>query len=258
MTDLAISTPAVRQRGSEWQRIWNVVRLHFVNIGTTIAVPSMIMGLIFLANLAIWAIIRASLAPGDRTNFSEGMQWSGSTFYIFVYMLVVAVQAISATFPFALGLSTTRRDYYLGTAASFILLSAGYAVALTLLSLLEEATNGWGLGGRMFVTNYFSDGPVLERFFVFFAVMLFFFFVGSIFASVWMRWRAYGVIVLGVLLAALLLGAMLLIGVTGSWGAVGDWLVSNRALGVAWWSLLPTALSAVAGFFLLRRVTPRN
>jgi hypothetical protein len=245
-------------RTAELRRIWNVVRLHFVNTSTTIIVPWIVMTAIFAVNLMIWAIIYSAAAPEDRAKIAEGTQWSGSIFYIFVYMLVVAVQAIATTFPFALGFSATRRDYYLGTALTFLMLSGGYAIALTALALLEEATNGWGLHGRMFTTVYFGGDAWYERLFVFFVLLAFFFFVGSIFAAVWVRWKQYGLLGLALALALLAVGAVAIISFTQNWPTVLEWVIASGPVGVVAWLLVPTAISAVAGFFLLRRATPKN
>ena len=65
-------------------------------------------------------------------------------------LMVVAVQAMSATFRFALGMSVTRRDYYLGTALYFTMLSVVYAAGLTALGGIERLTDGWGLDGYFF------------------------------------------------------------------------------------------------------------
>jgi hypothetical protein len=259
MTTATLS-PALPQasRSAELSRIWNVVRLHFVNTSTTIIVPWIVMGSIFALNLMIWAIIYSAAAPEDRAEIAEGTQWSGSIFYIFVYMLVVAVQAIATTFPFALGFSVTRRDYYLGTALAFIMLSGGYAIALTVLAFLEDVTNGWGLNGRMFTTVYFGGDVWYDRLFVFFVGLAFFFFVGSIFAAVWVRWKQYGLLGLAIGLALLAVGAVAIITFSESWPAVLEWLIANGPVGVVAWLLVPTAISAVAGFFLLRRATPKN
>lgn len=74
-------------------------------------------------------------------------------------MMVVAIQVLNLTFPFALGYGVARRDFYLGTTLSFVMLSVGYGALLTVLGYIEEATGGWGLGGKLFTAIYFSDGP---------------------------------------------------------------------------------------------------
>jgi len=240
------------------QRIVNVMKLQFANPWTTLILPWMILGIIFLANLAIWAILATNLRGEDRADTLQGLQWSGASTFIFVYMMVVAVQAIAVTFPFALGYGVTRRDYYLGSALAFVILSAMYAVGLTILAAIEEATNGWGLGGRMFTSIYFGDGGWGSRLFIFFAAFLFFFFVGAAIATVWVRWRANGLTVFFIALAAVLIGAAALLTFSRSWNLVGEFFVAAGFLGSYAWSLIITALAGVLGFFILRRATPKN
>src|SRR5690606_16468181 len=143
-------------------------RLHLVNKATIIVVPWLIMAFIFSVNYLIWWILAASLSADDMADATEGMRFSGASSFIFVYMLVVAVQAINLTFPFAQGYSVTRRDFYLGSALTFVGLSAVYALVMSVLGALERATGGWGLGGSMFSALYFGDGGWLENLYVVF------------------------------------------------------------------------------------------
>jgi hypothetical protein len=149
MTSVALTEQASTARRRMPNRITAVFRLHFVTIATTIAVPWLILAIIFAANYVIWWIIARSVSdPADLADAQEGFSYSGATFYIFVYMMIVAVQAINLTFAFAQGYSVTRRDFYLGTSLAFVALAVMYAAGLTVLSYLEEVTGGWGLGGR--------------------------------------------------------------------------------------------------------------
>lgn len=239
------------------RRILNVVRLHFTNPWTTIILPWMILGIIFVASLAIWWIILANLSKtADRADVADGLQYNGGLNYIFVYMMVVAIQAISITFPFAQGYGVTRRDYYLGSALTFVILSAMYSVGLTILSVIEEVTNGWGFGGRMFTPVYFGDNWY-QRLFIFFVAFLFFFFVGAAIATVWVRWRATGVTAFFIVLGLLLIGVAALLTFTSSWSIIGNFFAGAGLLGSFAWSLVLTAIAAVTGFFVLRRATPR-
>jgi hypothetical protein len=259
-TTLTDTRPADRPTfGEAAERILNVVRLHLVNKMTTIYVPWMIMAFIFLVNYTIWWLIFANLDPADLADARDGIQFSGASGYIFVYMLVVAVQAINLTFPFAQGYSVTRRDFYLGSALTFVGLSALYGLAITVLGAIERATHGWGLGGSMFAPVYFGSGEnLLESFYVTFLAFLFFFFVGTATATVYVRWRANGMLVFFACLVLVVLGLVVLTTFTGSWPAVGTWFVAAGPIGVATWTLVPTALAALVGFFILRRATPRN
>jgi hypothetical protein len=259
MTATAAPSPAarLRERGAA-ARIGNVVRLHLANPATVLLWPLGILAAIFVANLAIWAIIALNVSGPDYEDAVRGMQWSGASTFIFVYMMVVAVQAMNQTFGFALGMSVTRRDYFLGSAAAFAALSVVYAVVLSVLGEIEAATGGWGLGGRMFTAVYFGDGSFGQRLFTTFAFMVFFFFVGSAVAAVYARWRARGLSTFFIALGFVLVGLVALLTFTDSWGLVGAWIAANGAAGVAAWSFAASAISAVGGFLLLRRATPRS
>jgi hypothetical protein len=239
-------------------RIWNAARLNLVNRWTVYWIPLMILGFIWLVNLAIWWIISASVGGADRQDAMDGTQWSGASFYIFVYMLVIAVQSMNMTFAYALGLSLTRREFYLGSSIAFVLLAFSYGVILTTLSYLEEWTNGWGLGGHMFTSVYFGSGPVWQRLFIFGAAMLFFAFIGALSGTIFMRWRTNGLLIAAAITTLLIVGTIALITMSQSWGRVGEWFVVSGPQGVIAWTLLPTVLAGLAGYFILSRATPRG
>lgn len=238
-------------------RITRVVRLHLTNPWTTIILPWMIMGIILLGNLAIWALVLANTPDADIADVREGLGYSGASTYIFVYIMVVAVQAISVTFPFALGYGVTRRDYYLGTALTFVGLSAMFSIGLTILAAIEDATNGWGLGGRMFTTFYYGD-QWFQRLFIYFAAFMFFFSIGMAAASIWVRWKANGLIGFFVGLGVIVIGGAALLTLTQNWPAFGAFFANAGFVGSFAWSLVVSAVAAVGGFFVLRRATPKS
>ncbi len=239
-------------------RLASVVKLHFANPWTSIIMPTMVLGIIFAMSLAVWGIIFLATPQSTHVDIAEGIQWSGGSLYIFIYMMVVAVQAVNVTFGFALGYGVTRRDYYLGTALQFLILSVFYSVLLTIMSVLERLTGGWGLGGQMFTAGYFGDGPWYEHMAIFFLLFTFFFFVGAALAAVFVRWRATGMIVFFASLGVLLVGALFLVTATESWPAVGNFFVTAGLFGSYAWSLVLTAIAAIAGYLILRKATPRS
>lgn len=239
------------------QRITRVVKLHLANPWPVLITPSLILAFIFLVNYAIWALITVAAGPATGEKAAEGFQYSGASFFIFVYMLVVAVMAMNQSFAYALGFSSTRRDYYLGTALTFVLLAAIYTVGITALGAIERATNGWGLNGRMFSAIYFGDGPLVQAFCVF-CGFLFFFFVGAATGSMYVRWKQYGIIGFFAVLALVLVGLTALITFTGSWGRVGEFFATAGFVGSYAWSLVLTGIAAIAGYLLLRKATPRS
>ncbi len=245
-------------KGGEFQRIWSVVRLHVVNRMALFGVPLMILGFIFAVNFVIWWTLKSSLSTSDFADASEGMQYSGASTFIFVYMMVVAVQAINLTFPFAQGYSVTRRDFYLGSVLTFVMLSAAWALLISVLGEIEQATGGWYVGGSMFNAIYFGDGGFLQRLYITFLLFSFFFFVGAATAAVYVKWRTNGMLVFFGALVLVLLAAVLWITFGAHWMAVGAWFVEMGVVGVVTWTLVPTIISGIVGFFILRRATPRN
>lgn len=240
------------------KRILNVVRLHLANKQPIIVLPLLILAFIFLINLAVWWLVLSVTNDADSGAGAPEIQISGASSFIFIYMLVVAVQAVNLTFPFALGYSVTRQEFYLGSSLTFVLLSAFYAAIMTIMGLIERATGGWGFGAAMFdVVPLRADNPLLQ-FVQVFVIFLFFFFIGAATSSVYVRWRGNGLLVFFASLTIIIVGFIALITYTESWPAVGSWFATNGVLGVVMWSLLPTALCAMAGYALLRKATPRH
>ena len=238
-------------------RIWNVVRLHVANPIPTLVLPWIITFIIFAGNLAIWLMV-AQAAGGVDNVEPGGFQYNGGISWIVVFMMVVAVQAMNLTFPFALGFAVTRRDFYLGSALYFVLLSLLYATGLTVIAAIEKATGGWGLDAAFFAPFGLHDRPLAVLWFVYFGLMLLFFFLGAAVATVWVRWKAYGLYAFFIGLAVLLIGAGWVITVTESWGDVGQFFVTNSPAELVAWTLPLTLVSAVVGFLFLRRATPKS
>lgn len=233
-------------------RILRVVRLHLVNRYSVIGLPAMILGIAFTITLLFWILAR-SVGSDDTTT----TVYSGAGFSVVIYLLVYAVLAISAMFPFALGFSVTRRDFYLGTALTLVLLSASYSFVLVVLSYLEEATNGWWLDGHIFGTLLFGASNPVERWLFYTLAMMFFSAIGMSIATIYMRWRVSGMLVFWAVAAVLVVGGLALIGYTSSWAHLGRWFASNGSVGVAAWTLVPTVLAAGLGYLVLRRATPQ-
>jgi hypothetical protein len=258
MTAIAPTLPSSRSNEAG-RRIFAVVKLHFVNRLGILYLPLIILGTIFLLNLAIWWIIVESTGGNNSANRSSShLGYSGAVSYIYVYGIVIAVQAISRTFPFSLGFGVTRRDFYLGSVIAFVLLSFGFAVVLTIMSVIEIATNGWGLGGRMFAPLFFTNSFWLLRFVMYFCAFLFLLFIGTAGAAFYVRWRATGLTIFFGIIAVLIVAAFAAFTLLHQWPAVGSWFDQAGPVGVTLWLLPLAAVCGVAGYFVLRRATPKN
>lgn len=241
------------------RRILNVARLILVNKSTIFGLPLLILTVIFVGSLLVWWIVGVSIArSGVDVADGESVYIGGASFFLVVYMLVVAVQAINLTFPFAQGYSVTRRDFYLGSALAFVGLSVVYAILMAVLGSIEDATSGWGLNGQMFSVRFLGVMDPVAAFYFFFMALLFFFFIGAAVATLYVRWRMFGLLGFFTGLTFLLIGLIALFTLTNTWAQVESWFAANGAVGVATWSLVPTALAGIAGFFILRKATPRN
>jgi hypothetical protein len=254
----AITTPTARPLG---RRIGNVVLLHLANPFTIVGTPVIVLALIFAVNWMIWWIVR-TVAPSDPksvADVSAGFQLSGATLWIFVYMMVVAIMAMNLTFSFALGFSSTRRDFLLGTGLTFVALAAFYAIAYIGLAAVETWTGGWGVGGAMFNSIYFGiDAPWWLRLFHVFALFVFFFAAGSAFGSMYVRWKARGLILFFSLLSIAVMAGVALTTLTGSWPSVGEFFVAVGFTGAYALSLVVSVVAGLAAYLILRRATPRN
>ncbi len=251
MTTIAVESQG--QARGKVRRIADVARLHATNPRTTLIVPSLVTAAIFGLNYAIWFLVWRA-ADGDLPEQAFGS--NGGVTWILVYMMVVAIQTMSASFRFALGMSVTRRDFYLGSCLYFVMLSIAYATALTALGWVERLTDGWGLNGHFFAP-YGSDSlPPWTHAYAFLVLLLMFFFIGAASAAVWMRWKVNGLLaeLFGIVLV--LVGLAWWITAAHAWGTIGGFFTDNSVFVLLSWTLPVTVLSALVGYGLLRRATP--
>jgi hypothetical protein len=106
--------------------------------------------------------------------------------------------------------------------------------------------------------HHFGEGDWYQRLFLFFVTFLFFFFVGQGVASLYVRWKANGLLIFFGLTAVLLVGSVALITRTNSWGTVVDWFAATGPYGLAALSLIPAAIAALGGYAVLRHATPKS
>ncbi|MBN9141644.1 MAG: ABC transporter permease [Micrococcales bacterium] len=254
MTAVTASTPS-----SPFGRAWRTVRLLTTNPWTVIGWPLVILGAIFVMTWTIWWLIFASVDPADLTETADGIRFNGAVSYIFVYMLVISVQAVNLAFPLALGFGSTRRAFSLGSGLAFVLLSAAYAVVLTIGAWLEELTDGWGLHGAFFRTFYLAtDAGWLAQWWIYFCWFVFFFFTGTIFAAMYVRWKALGLTAAFVALGVLVVATIAVLTLTATWHLFWEALAELGTIGIASAALVPAVLAAVVGYLVLRRATPRG
>ncbi|NEW40186.1 ABC transporter permease [Nocardia cyriacigeorgica] len=227
------------------RRALSVSRIHTVAWPLLVAWP---VGILVVAFLIPWVIFLLVDAGEDNV--------TGSVSAVLGVSLAFYAGAMTQTFPFALGMSVTRRDYFAATLLVAAVQIVGTGVLLWGLGLIEEATDGWGVKMVMFdIPGQFTANPAIQLG-TYLAMLALIAGTGLVMGALYQRWRVTGVYSL---LAALLIGfglAAIVITWQSWWPEVGRWFAdSPRVVPMV---LLPGVLAAVStagAWAALRRST---
>lgn len=252
MSTVSAALPRTASAPSHLDRLTRIARLHLVNKSVFIGIPWLIVGMAWAVTMIVMALI---LGAGGGPDVGQRYSWAVVSPQW--YLIVVGIQAVTLTFPFSLGFGATRRDFWLGTSLLFVALSAVNGLAFAILLQLERATGGWFIGARMFDTLWYGTNGFWFDAFSTFSLQLFVLFTGAAIATIYMRWRAKGMLVWGVSLAVIVLAILGTLIYADGWAALGSWLVDLGVVGVFAVLLLPTLFSAALGYLVIRRATPR-
>ena len=224
--------------------ISKVMRLQLVNRWTFIGVPLMVLG----GSLLI-VILLGLVVPND------GVMITGAAQAPLWYFIVVGVQALSLTFPFSQAMSVTRRDYFLGTLATFILFSLAFGVVFLVLALIEQATSGWGVDTLVFAIPWLLNTGWLAMILSVAALALVMFLIGLWMATIYKRWGTVVIVAISLGLGLVLVGVIALITYLQWWPAVLTWVVGQTTMSVAGWLLILIVALSSGSFLTLRKVT---
>ena len=194
--------------------------------------------------------VMANYDPGDGVTTTGGV---ASLYSIAIGMATISVTQI---FPYALGMSVTRREFYLAWSLLAVVQSVVYALVLVLLRAVEQATGYWGMGMRYFSLPFMDDANPVLLLLGYAVPMLVATHLGIMLGTLHLRWGTTGVLAsLTLTITALGLTAALITW-TRQWHAIGRWLLdqSPTAL-IAGWPVLVAAAFAVGGYGLIRRAT---
>jgi hypothetical protein len=223
----------------------SVVSMHTTDKNSWFYTPLMVLGASFGINVII-----AGLLGGTTAIYTGGL------LSIYVYMLVGGAIVVTRSFPFAIGFSVRRKDYFWGTVTMAVTISAIWAVLISLLSLVEGSLiRNWGVNLHFFHLPYWSDSSIFAQFGLFFVEMLLMFFLGFAPASVYQRFGRSGMyIVSGVVLGCFSI-LSLLSTYWNWWGPIFAWLGQQTPVELTGWMALVAALCALASYGLLRKAT---
>jgi hypothetical protein len=228
-------------------RILAVARLQALGRRDGLLWPLAILAIAFSVNLGIFAAAGSTFGDDPVT---------GGLASIYITSLAFGAVAITQQFPFALGMSVTRREFSAALGLFVVAQSLLYAVLLVILQAVEDATDGWGVRLRFFGVGVLDDYGVFTQLLIYAVPLLLMSLIGIAFGALFVRWKVNGVFTT---IGALLLvagGSVALITRAGNWTAIGHWLADQSALTLfAGLPFVLVLLLAAVSWTTLRRAT---
>ena len=207
-------------------------------------IPAIILFSSFTVNLII------SILVASKEAF-----YTGGIFSIVGYILAAGIIVVVRTFPFAVGLSIRRADYFIGSVVMGFIVSIIFTTVIFLMGQLEVLTNGWGNNLHFFHLPYLNDGTLSEQFLVYLIILIHLFFSGFLISSFAKRFGGKGMFLLALVLFLLGSIAVYLIHNYGLWSVIFQWFSAHTALQLAYWLLAFVFIYLLASFLLLRKAS---
>ena len=227
------------------KRVFDVARIQTVNWFWILVFPPLLLLLVLVLNVGLFVAI------GDAT------PRTGAVLSIYMVMLVAHLQTMTQVFPFALGLSVTRRAFYAGTGLVVGAQSVLFGVLLLVLGRIEMATGGWGINLKFFALPFLIQDGLLAQWLVYTVPFLALSAIGVFAGVVFKRWGQPGVYALTVGTSLVLAGVAIVVSWQRWWPAVGSFFTdqSTFALLVGYPLVIAIVLGG-AGWLAIRRATP--
>jgi len=163
---------------------------------------------------------------------------------------------VTQSFPLAMGLGATRREFSAGAWVYFGVAGVAIAAIIATAAEIEVATDGWGVPFPFFALQGVGIDSWVALFAFSLLMILLSFATGFTIAAVYVRWRARGMYVFWVAVTLLILAAVALIVTLDAGGALVRFAVEAGALGLAATTLAITVPTAIVGYLILRRTVP--
>src|SRR5690606_4779794 len=156
--------------------VQSVLKMYTRDKWSLIYIPSIILFSSFFVN-----IIVSFLLPSNEPFYT------GRISSVMVYMFVFGILSIARLFPFAIGLSVRRSDFFTANVIMGLISSTILAVLLDICSVSENSTNGWGNPLHFFHFPYVNDGTIWEQIVMYILLITMLYFTGSLIASFFLR-----------------------------------------------------------------------
>ena len=229
------------------KRILNVARIHNTSWATTFAWPLGILAIIFVITYGLFAVIPDTDAESNFT---------GGVFAVYGFALAFYLTAITQVFPYALGLSITRREFLTATALVGVTQSVAIGTIVYVMSVIEAATGGFGEKIRMFgIARFATDNPLLQ-WAALVTGMLVIGGIGAFIGVVYRRYRTNGLFTLGLGALVFFGGGSVLVTWQNWWPSVGSFFTDTpRILLLVIIPLIITAVLSAASWIGLLKAT---
>lgn len=184
-------------------RVVRVALVHLSAVGSVLVTPVALIGILTASAVGLAYFARGIEAePGPLTALLPLL--TSGPLIIIIYSVTVGAQAITRTFPFALGIGVTRREYVQGTVLAFSCLAIAYSTVIAAGSAIEVATDGWGITLTVLSSAVLGGGenqwPVLVTLLL----------SGATVAAISLKWRSLGLFAFSAVAAAISLVGFLL------------------------------------------------
>lgn len=231
------------------KRVFDVARIQMVNWFWIFVFPPLLLLGVLLVNLGLFVAIGDAAPPDGRS--------TGAVLSIYMVMLVTHLQTMTQVFPFALGLSATRRDFYAGTGLVVGAQSALFGALLLLLVRIETATGGWGINLRFFSLPFLLQDGLFAQWLVYTVPFLALSAIGVFAGVVFKRWGQPGVYALTVGSSLVLAVAAIVVTWQRWWPALGSFFTTRSTFALlAGYPLVIAIVLGGAGWLAIRRAAP--
>lgn len=226
-------------------RITSIFKMNLRNKMIWFYLPFFILLAGFLTSFMIYFFFHVDQSQKEIIN--------GGISAYYVYLFVLGIVILRETFPFSIGFSVSRKDYFWGNLQTISFVSAINSALLVILALIEKLTGFWGVSFHFFYVPYLNNGPIWQQWIISFILQLHVFYYGIVIASIYWRFRYMGITIFLVLKFIFLSTLTFLVHVKGWWTPILKWFTQLSAFELSLYTFPLTIFCIFLSYLLLRR-----
>jgi hypothetical protein len=224
-----------------------VARFHLVDRMSYTALPWGVLAFEFV----VWLLLIGGVGGGG----GRPVPIPGAVAAIYLVFFIVGLLSMTKSLPFAFAIGVGRRSYYAGTVLLAISLAVVNGLALALLTVIERATGGWGLGLEFFRVAYILSGPWYLTWLTSSVLLALMFLYGMWYGLVYRRWNLVGVLAFVATQILAVLVVVIAASHAHAWAAMGRFFTALSAAGLTGLLAALAAVLLAGGYATIRRVT---